>query len=356
VAAYAGIGGAKPENGKPSIMYQKPENRILSGRRFDLLPIGEWFMSFLLRGARRIAPAALVAAVCLFTAGFVRAEDEPTELMPDNADVVAKIEFAKILSSPAFKKVKEEFPQADAKLDEPMGKKTKLTPRQIKSVFVAANTAKREFAVVMTMTTKVTEEDVRTDEVVTEEKVGDYTIYVNEAEKASFCLIDDNTVLMAPAETLRTILKRDDDAEISDELDAAWEDVDDSKPVYVVSTLGSLMKEAGASLPPGFPLPPTTLEKVETATLTADAGEDLAIAIAVGCADEATAQQIKAILDAVVQQQAANPAAPPGVGEALGGFKTALEDSTINITLKVGVDLILSQVKAQLGGAAAPKP
>jgi hypothetical protein len=310
-------------------------------------------MSFLLRGARRPVFTAFVAALCVFTAGFVHAEDEPTELMPDNSDVVAVIQFGKILKSPAAAKVKAQFPEADAKLDQPMGKKTKFTPRQIESAFVAGNTETKQFVGVFTMTGDVEESDVKGEEESTVETIGDYEMYVAKDGNAR-CLVDDRVIAMGPADTLRAVLKRNDDAEISEELEAAWEEVDDTKPVYVVATLGALMKKAGAGLPPGFPLTPDTLAKVESGNLTADPGEELSLVLALQCADEATAQQVKGVVDAVAAAQANNRGTPPGIQATLGGLKTSLEDEYVTLEAKVGVDTILDLVKAQMGAGAAP--
>jgi hypothetical protein len=308
-------------------------------------------MSFLLRGARRRSPAALVAAMCLLTAGGVRAEDPPIELMPDNSDVVSVIQVGKILKSPAFAKVQAAFP--DIKLDQPLGPKTKLTPGRVQTVFVAANTEKNDVVVVVTVDGKVDLSDVRVDEEGKIEEIGDYELLVSPDGK-DHCLVDDNVVAMGMADTLRAVLKRDDEAEISEELEAAWEEVDDTKPVYVVATLAALMKKAGAGLPPGFPLGPDTLSKLEAGVLTADAAEEVAFALDVYCSDAATAQQVKAVFDAVVAAQAANAQTPPPVQAALGGLKTSVEEETITLEAKVSVDLVLGLVKSQMAAKAAP--
>jgi|GEM_PF-3188072 len=314
-------------------------------------------MSCFFRGPRHARLTALAVVLSLLTAGFARAEDEPIELMVNDADVVASIQVGKFLKSAAFKKLQTENPDIAAGLDKPMGKKTKLTPRQIESVFVSGNTAKQQFVAVLTMTTKIDEEDLKGDDGAegTIEKVGDYEIHVDKDGKAH-TLIDDNTVAMGPLETLKAVLKRDDDAEVSEDLDAAWEDVDDTKHVYVIATLGALMKQAAAGLPPNFPLAPGTLQKLEVATLTANAGDDLAIDLAVDCADEATAQQVKSLIDVIVNAQAGNPNAPPGVQAAAGSLKTSIEETTLNISAKVGFDLIMMSIKQQMGAGAAPPP
>jgi hypothetical protein len=312
-------------------------------------------MSFFLRGACRRAPALLATALILFGAGYAEAGDPPIELMPDNSDVVAVIDAAAILKSPAFKKVQEQYPDLGAALDKPLGKKTKLTPRQIESVFIAANVAKKDFVLVMTMTTKITRDEFRNSEDFKEEQIGDYTLLVNEKENKAVYLIDDNNVAMAQPATLRAVLKRDDDAEISEELDAAWEDVDDEQPVYAVATLGALMKMAAAQLPPGFPLTPDVLAKLEVATLNIDASEDVPLTLYIDCADAATAQQIKAFADLIVQGHKANPSGPPPVQPAIASLTATVEEETVTLESKPGVGLILMMIQQQLEGNVEPK-
>jgi 2-succinyl-5-enolpyruvyl-6-hydroxy-3-cyclohexene-1-carboxylate synthase len=310
-------------------------------------------MSFFLRGLRRPA-MALAAVLSLFAAGFVHAEDVPTELMPEGTDIVAVIQVGKILKSPAFAKAKAKFPDVEAKLDEPMGKKTKFTPRQIESAFVAGNSETKQFVAVFTMTDDVEEAELKGDDEPAVETIGDYELYVAKDGNAR-CLVDDKVIAMGPTDTLRAVLKRGEEPEISEELEAAWEDVDDTKPLYVVATLEALMKKAGAGLPPGFPLTPDTLSKLEAAILTADPGEELGLNLDVWCGDAATAQQIKGIFDAVVAAQAANAQTPPPIAAALGTLKTSVDEDALTIEAKVGVDLILG-LTANLGAGAAPPP
>jgi len=110
-------------------------------------------------------------------------------------------------------------------------------------------------------------------------------------------------------------------------------------------------------LPPGFPLTADTLAKLEAGILTADPGEELGLNLDVLCADAATAQQVKTVFDAVVAAQAANAQTPPPIQAALGSLKTSVDEETLTIEAKVGVDLILGLATARLGiGGAAPQP
>lgn len=305
---------------------------------------------------RRLPLFLAVATLSLLAAPrFAAADDEePIYLSPDNPDVVALIKVGEILKSPAFKKAQAAFPELTAKLDEPMGKKTKLTPRDLDTVYVFADTGKKDFVVVISLKKVVDEDEFMLDENAKMETIGDYELYIPDEDRA-MSLVDDKVIAMGPAKTMRAVLKRDDDAEISDELETAWEDVDDEQHVYAVATLGNLMKLAGAALPPGFPISPDALQKLESATVTADAGEQVKINTEVNCGEAALAQQLKALIDVVIQSQAQS--APPGVKEALGSVKSGVDEEYLTVSADVGVDLILNLVKAQMGApAAAPAP
>jgi hypothetical protein len=300
-----------------------------SWRRFSLIP-------------------ALAALVLVAAPRFAAAEDEePIYLSPDNPDVVALIKVSEILKSPGFKQAAEANPDLAKKLDEPIGKKTKLTPRDLKTIYVFGDTATKEFVAVITMSKEIDQDELTAGEDVKTEEIGDYELLVKAGQDQAMCLVDDYTLAAGPAATLRKVLKRDDDAEISDELEAAWEDVDDTQHIYVVATLGNLMKMAGATLPPNFPVTADQLQKLTAATLTAGATKGgVKIAADVNCSETALAAQLKALIDAILAQQAA--AAPPPVQAVLGTVKTAVDEEILSLSLNVDPALIADQVKAQL--------
>lgn len=298
---------------------------------------------------RRFCSFSAIAALCLLAAPqfAAAADDEPIYLSPDNPDVVALIKVGDILKSPGFKQAVADSPDLAAKLDEPLGKKTKLTPRDLKTIYVFGDTAKKEFVVVITLTKDIDAEELTKGEEAKVEKIGDYELYVKADKDEAICLADDKVIAFGPAATLRKVLKRDDDAEISDQLEAVWEDVDDTQHVYVVATLGNLMKMAGAGLPQGFPVTPDQLQKLTTASATAEAHKGgVKIGAEINCSEAALAAQLKALTDAVLQQQAA--AAPPPVQAVLGSVKTETDKEYLTVTLNVDVGLIMSQVQAQL--------
>jgi hypothetical protein len=298
---------------------------------------------------------AAAAALCLLTSS-ARADEDAITLAPNNPDVVAVVQVADILQGPAFKKIAAQFPDLAGKLDEPLGKKTKLTVRDIESVVVTADTAKQDFVVVFNLARECGLDDVIDDEHRTNpEEIGDYTLYVL-AEDNALCLVDESTIAMGPAKSMRAILERDDDAEISDELEAAIASADDEQPIYIVAALGSLAQRATGAIPQHIPLTPETIGKLKIATITANAGETaITVGASLNCTDSATAEQIKTLLDAVLHaalQPEANT--PAEARQTLSTLNSSVDGELFTISFDVGFDVILAQVKSQL--TAAPTP
>jgi len=229
-------------------------------------------------------------------------------------------------------------------------------PRPYKdaAVFQHPDLAARKFVAVITTSKKINVEELTEGENVKPEEIGDYELYVKEGDDKAVTLVDDYTMAVGPVATMRKVLKRDDDAELSEEFEAAWEDVDNTQHVYVVATLGNLMKMAGAALPPGFPVTPDQLQKLTSASATAEAAKHgVKIGAEINCSEAALAAQLKALADAIIQQQAA--AAPPPVQAVLGTVKTKADEEYLAISLDLDVNLLVSLAPSQ-AVPSAPKP
>lgn len=298
--------------------------------------------------------AFAVAAVVGLAPFSLQAEDDITYLSPDNPDVVAVVQVADFLASPAFQELLKQLPDVKQKLAEPLGKKTKLTPLDIKSVYIAGNTSgEKEVSVVVTTTKNMEVTDLLVGDDAKAEMIGDYELYVH--DDSGISQIDKNQFVMGPPETVRKILKRDDDPTRSKLLEAAWEEVDEEEQLYVVTELGALMKKAGAALPPGFPLTPDTLAKLNTAMVHANADEKVSVAVDVTCADAATATQIKALADLLIGTQVNNPNSPPPVQELLKALKSSVDGETISVKMELTAEATMGLVQMLVPrGAPAP--
>lgn len=283
----------------------------------------------------------------------VRGEDElGLALAPDNADVLAVVEVGKIIDSPAFKQLESQLPDVAKKLDEPLGKDTKLTARNIESIFVAANTTKQEFVIVITLNEELAIKDLLTaDKRANATKVGDYTLYSVDNDQV-ICLVDETTIAIAPKKTLTAVLKRDDEAEVSDELAEAWDSIDADQHINVVATLDKLVKQGAGALPEGFPITPDVLAKLKTATFSATAQKKaFALSTTLNCTDTKTANQLKGLLDIVILGAQQDKSTSAELKQVLKALKSEADEDSLTINVNVGFDLLLEQFKGQLGDA-----
>jgi len=294
-----------------------------------------------------------VTAGCLFLfAGLARAEEQGFELAPNNPDVLALIEVGQIIDSPAFAKITSAFPEVAQALDQPLDKSTKLTPRSFGSIFVAANTEKQDFVIVFNLT-----EEVELDEVLSDEQqskgtmIGEYTLYSLDNGQA-LCLVDETTIAVGPQKSLTAVLKRDDEAELSETLSAAWENIDGEQQIYVVATLDKLVKQGAAAIPAGLPITPEILGNLKTATFTATTDKkNVTLSAGLDCTDAGTANQLKGLLDLVLRGAQQDENTPAELKQVLRGLKPSTDEEILSVDFQIGFELLLEQFKGQISGA-----
>lgn len=304
--------------------------------------------------ARILASSSIaIAALCLSTATVAGADFEPTAFAPDNADLVAVIQVAEILDSPAFKQLAAQFPEIAGKLDEPLGPRTKITPRDFESIFVAADTASKDFVAVISLANEFKADEIIGEEEAKSETVGDYTLYIHRDDSA-LCVIDASTVVAGPAQTLRAVLERNDEPEISDELETAWDSVDDEQQIYIAATLGSHFVEYAGRVTSGPPFTPENLAKLKFATCTLNAGDnEISVSASVNCTDEATAERFKSLLNVIAQgSQQPDVNMPANVKYIFASIKSSVDEATLSVGFDVDLDTIVSQIRTQLAGLA----
>jgi hypothetical protein len=320
--------------------------------RFSRLPAEPGHFAFLefLMSLSSMVRAATVGCL-LLVASFARAEEQGFELAPNNPDVLGLIEVGQIIDSPAFKQFASEFPDLSKNLDQPLDKTTKLTPRNFQSIFFAANTTQQDFVIVFNLT-----EETEIDEVLSADqqakgtKIGDYTLFALDNGQA-LCLVDENTIAVGPHKSLSAVLKRDDEAEVSETLTAAWENIDGEQQIYVVATLDKLTKQAAGSIPAGIPLTPATLAKLNTATFTATTDKkNLTLSLNLNCTDADTANQLKSLLELGLQAAQQDESNPAEVKRALKALKSSTDEEILAVDFQVGLNTILEQFKSQING------
>lgn len=302
--------------------------------------------------AARQACIAAAAASALLVASFARAEDEANSnltLAPDNADVLAVIEFAQIVDSPAFQQIAKQFPAIARQLDQPLSPETKLTARKIDSLFVAANTTNKDFVVVINLSEEIEIDDLLNEaQQEKETKIGDYSLYAL-AQDQTLCLVDESTIAVGPKKTLTAVLKRDDEAKLAEVLTSAWENIDEDQQISVIATLDKLVKQNSAAIPAGLPFSPEMLAKLQTLTFTAKTDEKfLTLSANLDCTDAETANQLKGVIDILLQTAQKDGNTPAEIKQALRGVKSSTDEEILAVDFNTDIKVLIEQFQAQI--------
>lgn len=312
-------------------------------------------MLFLISAVARRACFAITAGTALLVAGFARAEDDVDSnlsLAPDNADVLAIIEVAQIVDSPAFQQIAKQFPAIAKQLDQPLSSEAKLTARKIDSVFVAANTTSQDFVVVINLSAEIEIDDLLSAaQQAKETKIGDYSLFALEKDQ-TLCLVDESTIAIGPKKTLIAVLKRDDEAKLAEVITSAWENIDEDQQISVIATLDKLVKQNSSAIPAGLPITPDMLAKLQTLTFTATTdAKQLTLAANLDCTDAETANQLKGLLDIVLKGLQQDGKTPAEIKQALRGVKSSTDEEILAIDFSTDWSVLIEQFKAQINEA-----
>jgi hypothetical protein len=298
----------------------------------------------------------VASAVCaLLVSSFARAEDDADSnltLAPDNSDVLAVVEFADIIKSPAFQQIAKQFPTIAKQLDQPLNKETKLTPRKIDSVFVAANTTSQDFVVVINLNDEIEIDDLLSEtQQAKETKIGDYSLFALEQDQ-TLCLVDESTIAVGPKKTLTAVLKRGGEAKLAEVLTSAWENIDENQQISIVAKLDKVVKQNSSAIPAGLPITPEMLAKLQTLTFNATTdAKQLTLSANLDCTDAETANQLKGLLDIILKGAQQDSNTPAEIKQALRGLKSSTDEEILAIDYSTDINLLIEQFKAQINEA-----
>ncbi|WP_171474228.1 hypothetical protein [Frigoriglobus tundricola] len=166
--------------------------------------------------------------------------------LPDNSQIVASIKVEELLSSKAYKQIKDEFPKVEKDLE--TEKEFGLALSDISSVLVGGGKtgAKPDFVMVVQTTKSVKADDLLAkikDNKFTKETVGDYVMYTRGTN--AFCVAESKVVLISEPDALRKVLKRDGKPNFSDGMKAAIKEADFSKTIAVAVNVKEIVALGG---------------------------------------------------------------------------------------------------------------
>jgi predicted Zn finger-like uncharacterized protein len=285
--------------------------------------------------------------------------------LPDNTQMVAKVQVKDLLASDAYKKLKGEFGDmmkgGPANLDD-LEKHVGLKLNDIESVLVGADmTGGKENVSIVVKTTRSVKDSELLSNIkegkFTESKVGKYTMH--EKGDLAFCVAESSVVVYAPPDVLKKVLKRDKDPDMSSTMKAAIKETDFGKTVSMAMDLKAVAKEAGGGKGGrgggggfmgglggfgGMGGAADQLNGAEGLSMTVSVKSDISAKIAVICKDSKTASDAaKQTNDGLKQLK---DQMPGDARDMLASIKCSSSGSRVELTANIDVSKLLKLIKS----------
>jgi hypothetical protein len=301
-----------------------------------------------LRPLFRKLTATLLTA-CLASAAGANADELPKGLFPDSPAVAGFIRVSDVVASPFYAEVKSKLADAGAALDKPLNKKAKLTLNDVASVAIAGDAATQPPVLVVRLCEEAEESSFNVGANDKAETVADFDLHPVDSLGAA-SLIDQQTLLLGPTESLRQLLRREGESQFAPQLQSAWNGLDEAAPFRVVVTGEGLARSLGAPSASNAFFH-DTLRKIRTVAVTIDVKESLELRVVCDCQDEAGA----AAVDGAVKLATAIylPAAPAEVQAAFSERKSEKAGTQLLLNVKLDAAAVAYFVKPVVAELAA---
>jgi hypothetical protein len=276
---------------------------------------------------------------------------DPAKFAPDNCKMVMVMNMEQLEGTPAYDALERESSKLNNQMfagNNSSLKKSRVAQVQIFSAVgggfaggpnpIGGNPATNEQTVIVVKTKdSISVDDLRNDPTLkgpfTETKVNGYTLY--EGNPMSFCRLNSRQVLLGPSGALRAVLNRDKKPEFSDNLKAAIDKADFSKPFAMA---------IDASEPPNVGGPKRGgADATETlwVAIQAVCGQDINLTIIAQSRTDRGAQQIKKQADGLVTVLKLVPGQKLFAGEP----RITVAGSTLTADLTIKTDAFVQTIK-----------
>jgi hypothetical protein len=314
---------------------------------------------------------ALFAAM-LVTPGVSRsappAPAEDFKWVPADSNIVVVVQMDKLLTSDSFKKLRKAVPDIDRNMEKGFREEFGFELSTVERMTVGGTFRKDEPMFVIRTRTALKAADIvkarsdatRGNTEFKEEKVGTRTLHVASKDfEMSFCLLDDMTVVVGPAKTVKPLLADARKAGLGEALQAAAKAADMNATVVVLADFKSIT--AGHNPGPPFDAIHKAIEGTTGTALTVKVGPDVTVRAAAVCKDAAAAEAVKKAADAglmLVQGflKDAGPKVPKELLDVPGQVKTSVKGNLAEATVTVKDDVAIALVKVMFGISEAPAP
>ena len=203
-----------------------------------------------------------------------------------------------------------------------------------------------------------------------EVKVGSYTMHQEDDEisERAFCIVDPNTIVYGEPGPLKAILERDKKADLSADMQAALDQVDQARPLFVAVNVKGLMAGAakdwlkgleppvaddlGGVVPPDRSRAPglgpmaALVGKVDMVTLDAAIGTDTQLSVVVVCQDSGVADEIRKAADGLRALGKLSSGLPPDLVKLIDGVKITASGTKVTGTAAIPSAMLAMAVDA----------
>ena len=254
--------------------------------------------------------------------------------LPDDPDFVVSADVSGIVSSAAGQKIKARTAGLLSTLNGKMPVNSKFKPEDVGRVTFGGRASDHSGSGIIHMNRACTATDFFGTDNAVKETIGQYRIRVN--GNMAYCLLDDRTIAIGTEPLLRQALERNGSAKLSDDLQAAMNEVDFAKSLAVASSAKQLA--AAGAIPGG-------MSGIRGIALEADIGDDIRFEGVAVCKDAATADQMKKMADGALAGLKLGAAQmPPEAAKLLAALEVSNPGSTVRATLTIEVETLLSLI------------
>jgi hypothetical protein len=270
--------------------------------------------------------------------------------LPDDCKFIASVHVDKMLESPLFKELQNEFPDLRDEVNR------EGTKDKAKRVLVAGGFSDQQPLMIMELRAPVTVDEAKKSFKITEvaeEKYDNFTLYLfadptdfGAREKTmAFCFPEKYVLLQGKVDKVKAVLKRNKKPELPKELQAALRQADMSASLTMVASL------KGAPVPdgPAAEKMRAVADKVEHAILVVNMTTDLTMSATVHCTEAKAAEELRDLIKgflAILKFAGL----PKEANDLIDAVKIDVKGTDLVGNIQVKQDTITKGIKQMKGG------
>jgi len=270
--------------------------------------------------------------------------------LPDEPDAVFSVDFEAVTDSAFYQSIMDKVPTAKAALAQ-VEQESGMALSDYATMVIGVKVGERPHVsglITLTRDVDFAALDAMKKPDVTQEKAGDYTLFVN--RDLGIVQLDPRTLVFGTTDDVRDVLKRGRDATISSDLRTLIGRADFSRPFALAMTMGGVTGR-NMPLPPGGPIDPAMIDQITGITLSGTVASALDLRASVLFKSTEQAENTAKMIDGLLAGMKSQPGAPPDVKKMLDSAKVEHSGDEVSATVTLEVDPIITMLGASVGRA-----